>query len=119
MHACLAASTKPTPRHEIQRPRPAILHTIMSTTQGNATQFQQVTPPSSFINDPLTPPSTNEKHFPGALSVLALFRKIKAGRHADEPSWVRFQLVPGEYEEIERVLKADAQLGGFVEDKIR
>lgn len=91
----------------------------MSTTQGNATQFQQVTPPSSFINDPLTPPSTNEKHFPGALSVLALFRKIKAGRHADEPSWVRFQLVPGEYEEIERVLKADAQLGGFVEDKIR
>lgn len=90
----------------------------MSATTENTAHLQQVTPPSSFIRDPLTPPLTNEKRFPGALRVLALFRQIKAGRHADELTWASFQLVPGEYEEIERVLKLDEDLGGFVDDKI-
>lgn len=68
------------------------------------------------------PPSTDEKqekHFAQAPRVIAFFREIKAGTYTTERSWIELQLVPGEYEEIERQLERDEDLWGVVQDKIR
>lgn len=78
-----------------------------------------VTPPSSFIHAPLTPPPTDEKAFTQAPRIIALFKDLEAGRHAREQPWTEFQLAPGEYNEIERQLRRDESLFGFVKDKIR
>jgi hypothetical protein len=49
-------------------------------------QDQHVTPPSSFTQQPLTPPPTDKKHFTEAPRVIAHFKDIKAGRDTgDEP----------------------------------
>jgi hypothetical protein len=77
-----------------------------------------ITPPSSFAEPPLTPPPT-EKPFAQAHRVVALFKTIQAGAHTRQGPWTEFQLVPGEYEEIERRLGQDEALGGYVKDKIR
>ena len=78
-----------------------------------------ITPPSSFIHAPLTPPPTDAKLFIQAPRVIALFKDIEAGRHAGRQPWTEFQLAPGEYDEIERRLEREESLFGFVKDKIR
>ena len=91
---------------------------------------QHATPPLRFLNAPLTPPATIEKTpaailptaFPQARQVLALFRELKAGHpEARREPWKKFQLAPGEWNEIRRLLRndTDKSLRAFVKDKIR
>ncbi|KAF2022604.1 hypothetical protein EK21DRAFT_105697 [Setomelanomma holmii] len=82
-------------------------------------QDQRVTPPSSFTHPPFTPPPTDKKHFTEAPRVIARFRHIQAGRDTGGGPLKAFQLVQGEYEHIERTLRQDDVLWGFVDDKIR
>ncbi|KAF2229878.1 hypothetical protein EV356DRAFT_561859 [Viridothelium virens] len=91
----------------------------MSMSETDATQHQQVTPPSNFTNQPLTPPSIDKKPLGGPLRVIAFFRQIQAGRSFEQGTWIEFQLARGEYEEIESTLQQDDVLGGYVKDKIR
>jgi hypothetical protein len=91
----------------------------MSISQADETQYQHVTPPSSFTSQPLTPPLTDKRPSAGALRVIALFRQIQAGRNTKQGTWIEFQLAQGEYDEIESTLWQDDVLSGFVKDKIR
>jgi hypothetical protein len=68
---------------------------------------------------PLTPPQTDEKTFTQAPQVVALFKDIKAGRHIKQHPWTEFQLASGEYDEIERRIRREESLFGYVKDKIR
>ena len=91
----------------------------MSSAQTRQTPHQHITPPSSLVTAPLTPPLTVEKQFPQVHRVLALFEEIRAGRHVKRDPWIEFQLVEGDKDEIERRLKQDKVLSGFVQDKKR
>jgi hypothetical protein len=82
-------------------------------------QEQHVTPPSSFTQPPWTPPPTDKNHFTEAPRVIAHFRHIQAGRDTGGGPLKVFQLVQGEYEHIQRTLRQDDVLWGFVDDKIR
>jgi hypothetical protein len=82
----------------------------MSTSQTPLKEHQHITPPSSFVDAPLTPPPTDEKAFAQAPRVIALFKDIQAGRHIKQHPWTEFQLAQGEYDEVERRLKRDESL---------
>ena len=97
----------------------AAQHTAMSTSQTPLNEHQHITPPSSFVDAPLTPPPTDEKAFTQAPRVIALFKDIQAGRHIKQHPWTEFQLAREEYDEIERRLRRDESLLGYVKDKIR
>lgn len=84
----------------------------MSTSQTRGKQHQHITPP-------LTPPPTSDKVFTQATLIIALFEEIKVGRHDRQNPWIPFQLARGEYYELERQLKRDQSLFGYVKDKIR
>lgn len=77
---------------------------------------QNITPPSSLPDGPLTPPPTEVKP---PQRVIAIFEAIQAGRHVKQGSPTKLRLTPGEYDEIERQLTRDEALSGFVKDKIR
>ncbi|KAI9768129.1 MAG: hypothetical protein M1839_004186 [Geoglossum umbratile] len=94
-------------------------HMAMSMSQTPLKEYQHITPPSSFVDTPLTPPPTDKKAFTQAPRVIALFKLIKAGRHIGQHPWTEFQLTRGEYDEIEHRLEQDECLWGFVKDKIR
>jgi hypothetical protein len=91
----------------------------MFTSKASLAQKEITTPPTSFEKQPLTPPPTEEKPFSQAQRVIALLKAIRAGRHIKHGPWTEFQLVPGEYDEIERQLGRDEALLGYVKDKIR
>lgn len=91
----------------------------MSASELPIKENEPITPPSSFVVAPLTPPPTGEKAFTRAPRVIALFKDIESGRHVNEHSWTEFQLAKGEYDEIECQIKRDEPLLGFVRDKIR
>jgi len=91
----------------------------MSTLQAPLKDQQNITPPSSFLGAPLTPPPTSKKAFTQASRIIALFKDIQAGRHVKQQPWTEFQLARGEYDEIERRLRQDESLFGFVKDKTR
>jgi hypothetical protein len=91
----------------------------MSPSQTTQASHQHITPPSSLADAPLTPPPTDEKQFTHVHRVIALFEDIQAGRHFTRDPWTEFQLAEGDYDEIERQLKQDKVLLGFVQDKIR
>jgi hypothetical protein len=74
----------------------------MSVYQLSAKEHQHVTPPLSFVDAPLTPLLTNEKAFKQAHRLITLFRDIQTGKYVKEIPWIEFQLVRGEYDEIER-----------------
>ncbi|KAF1364395.1 hypothetical protein EJ07DRAFT_100106 [Lizonia empirigonia] len=80
---------------------------------------QDVTPPPSIIEPPLTPPSTDKKPAADANRVIALFRDLEGGRNTKEDNWIEFQLVKGEFDQIQSALQQDAELSGYVKDKIR
>ena|SRR2546423_338121 len=86
----------------------------MSTPQ-TPLEHQHITPPSSFVDAPLTPPPTDEKAFTQAPRVIALFKDIQAGRHIKQHPWTEFQLAQEEYDEIERRLSSENE--GFWYDK--
>jgi hypothetical protein len=91
----------------------------MSTSQTPLKEHQHITPPLSFVEAPLTPPPTDEKAFTQAPRVIALFKDIQAGKHIKQHPWTEFQLAQEEYDEIERRLRRDESLLGYVKDKIR
>lgn len=91
----------------------------MSTSETTLKGHENITPPSSFVGAPLTPPPTDEKTCTQAPRILALFKDIQAGRHINQNPWTEFQLAPGEYDELERRLRRDEWLFGYVKDKIR
>jgi hypothetical protein len=93
-------------------------HTDMSALQ-ILLKEQHITPPSSFVDPPLTPPPTDKKVFTQVPRILALFRERKAGTYDERNLWTVFQLAVGEYDELERQLKQEESLWGYVEDKIR
>jgi len=82
-----------------------------------------VTPPDTGI---LTPPRTDEKKpAPTSISVLALLhlcRRRKTGRLAvagTEDAHKKFKLTPLEWDKFEALAKADVDLWGFIQDKLR
>ncbi|ORY12467.1 hypothetical protein BCR34DRAFT_563855 [Clohesyomyces aquaticus] len=91
----------------------------MSLLQTAPKESQHITPPSSFVDPPLTPPPTDERAYTQASRVIALFKDIEVGKPVTQPPWTEFQLVRGEYDEIERQLDQDKLLCGYVKDKIR
>jgi len=51
---------------------------------------QHITPPSSSVSAPLTPPPTNKKAFTQAPQLIALFKDIEARRYIKELPWTEF-----------------------------
>lgn len=82
-------------------------------------KHQDITPPPRFTHRPWTPPLTDKKPYAGALHVIALFRQIQARIGAEQDAQTEFQLVEGEYDQIESTLQQDDVLSGCVDDKIR
>ncbi|KAF2466100.1 uncharacterized protein BDR25DRAFT_336652 [Lindgomyces ingoldianus] len=99
--------------------RDAVQHMAMFSEYAPITKDSHITPPSSFATHPLTPPPTDEKPFAQAHRVIALFKEIRAGKHTKRNPWTEFQLSAEEYDEIERRLRRDEDLSGYVNDKIR
>jgi hypothetical protein len=93
----------------------------MSTYNPLKNKTEQITPPGSFLNAPLSPPLTEEtKPFTQVRRVLDLFRNIKAGRSDTRIPWRTYQLgAHEELEALERDLKKDSSLEAFVKNKIR
>ncbi|ORY01189.1 hypothetical protein BCR34DRAFT_575120 [Clohesyomyces aquaticus] len=91
----------------------------MSTSRTAVNDHQHITPLLSFVDQPLTPPRTDEKPFTQAHRVIALFEAIRAGRHTNQGPWREFLLAPGEYDELVRLLGQNEELLGYVKDKIR
>ncbi|KAF2758767.1 hypothetical protein EJ05DRAFT_438545 [Pseudovirgaria hyperparasitica] len=91
----------------------------MSTSHNRQELHEEITPPSSFVFAPLTPPSSGKKPFVQAGKIITLFKTIRAGKHIKQPPWSEFQLSPTERTEINRQLDQDEDLRGFVEYKIR
>ncbi|KAH0542414.1 hypothetical protein FGG08_003169 [Glutinoglossum americanum] len=77
----------------------AAQHTVMSMSQTPLNEHQHITPPSSFIDAPLTPPPTDKKAFMQASRVIALFKDIQC-------------------DEVERRHKRDESLLGYAKGKI-
>lgn len=96
-----------------------VQHTAMSSSRRRQESNQDITPPSSFADLPLTPPPTDEKPFAQAPRVIALFHEIQTRKHSDRGPWIEFQLAEGDYDKIAHLLSQDEELLGFVEDKIR
>ena len=99
--------------------RNAAQRTAMSMSQTPLKEHKHITPPSSFVDAPLTPPPTDKKAFTQAPRVIALFKDIQVGRHIKQHPWTEFRLAQGEYNEVERRLKRNESLSGYVRDKIR
>ncbi|KAH7111794.1 hypothetical protein B0J11DRAFT_190076 [Dendryphion nanum] len=90
----------------------------MSASQASMTQNQSITPPSSFVKPPLTPPLTDEKPSPQVERVLTLFKKIQDGKHSDQDPWTEIRLSRGDYDELKRQIRQNKALWGFTKDKI-
>ncbi|RMZ73118.1 recQ family helicase [Pyrenophora seminiperda CCB06] len=101
------------------------IHSLHDTAQHTVIQKshimpdQHITLPSSFTQQPLMHPPTEKRPFAQAQQVIALFRDKMAGTHREQDPWKEFQLAPGEYTEIERLLSLDEELWGYVDDKVR
>jgi hypothetical protein len=87
----------------------------MSTSQPSLKEHQHIT----RITSAPSPPPTDKKAFTQASRIIALFKDIEAGRHVKEHPWTEFQLLQGEYDDIERQLRRDEALFGYTKDKIR
>ncbi|KAJ9634095.1 hypothetical protein H2199_009126 [Coniosporium tulheliwenetii] len=74
---------------------------------------------SSKPESDTTPPSSFKKAFPQVERLVRLFKSRRDGRPVLEGPWTRIQLAVSEYEELERRLRRDEGLGGYVEDKVR
>ncbi|EKV12619.1 hypothetical protein PDIG_42200 [Penicillium digitatum PHI26] len=81
--------------------------------------MDDITPPGSFLNPPLTPPPTEKKKLSrSAQAVLDCLELHRAGQRPAQPWW-RHRLVQDDYTEVLRVLDGDEILRGYVEDKVR
>ncbi|CAG8974029.1 hypothetical protein HYALB_00008578 [Hymenoscyphus albidus] len=79
--------------------------------------FKQTTPPASI--SPLTPPSTADAKF--LARVAAILRAFKSCQNGYPPSvpWTVYKLNSGEYEDLQRRLKDDVELWGYVDNRVR
>jgi hypothetical protein len=92
----------------------------MSLSRNPQKPDQDITPPSSFAESPLTPPPSDEKKPSTVVTrVIALFRQIRDGKHWRLGPWTEFQLAQGDYDKLTSQLREDEDLLGFVENKIR
>ena len=81
--------------------------------------FKQITPPGSIINGPPIPPSTADTKFSRRVAaILRVFRDCKNGYPPTVP-WTVYQLKSEEYEDLQRRLKDDVELWGYVDDTVR
>jgi hypothetical protein len=81
--------------------------------------FKQTTPPGSIIKGPLTPPPTADAKFSERVAViLRVFKDCKNG-HPPSVPWSVYKLNSREYEDLQRRLKDDVELWGYVDDKVR
>ncbi|KAF2472781.1 uncharacterized protein BDR25DRAFT_333100 [Lindgomyces ingoldianus] len=81
---------------------------------------QDVSPPLSFREPPLTPPSTNKKPAAEAQHrVIALFNRIQAGRYTEGNNWIEYWLATGEFDQIQSNLQQDDALLKYAEASIR
>ena len=103
---------------------PSIIQIHLSTPDFlNATpmalleSFKQTTPPASI--GPLTPPSTADAKF--SARIAAILRAFKSCQNGYPPSvpWTVYKLNSGEYEDLQRRLKDDVELCGYVDDRVR
>jgi len=53
------------------------------------------------------------------MRVIALSEEIRAGKHIKRHPWTEFQLLEGDYDEIEHQLERDEVLLKYVKDNIR
>jgi hypothetical protein len=79
----------------------------------------KITPPSSFIQNPLTPPPTDSKPTKLVLKLLNILQQCKDGRQVPESQWHTYKLRLEEYDELIRLVKKEESLSTFVENKFR
>ncbi len=60
-----------------------------------------------------------QKGFDQIPQIIAIFEEREAGKIFNTNEWIEFQLVQGEYEELQRRLERNEELFGYVQDKIR
>ncbi|KAL4927742.1 uncharacterized protein BDV17DRAFT_282406 [Aspergillus undulatus] len=75
----------------------------------------QTTPPGSFVSPILTPPPTDGK--PNSSRILNAFKRHRRGYRPCP--WLVFHLNPEAYDEALRLLKANTDLGKYVNDRVR
>ncbi|KAH8726976.1 hypothetical protein GQ44DRAFT_758501 [Phaeosphaeriaceae sp. PMI808] len=81
--------------------------------------FKQTTPLGNIVNGPPTPLLTADaKCSQRVTAILRVFKDHKNGYPALEP-WTVYKLNSGEYEDLQRRLKDDVELWGYVGDKVR
>ncbi|KAF9730248.1 hypothetical protein PMIN01_12181 [Paraphaeosphaeria minitans] len=81
------------------------------------TVFHYTTPPLRPAGPPTPPPT--EKPYVQAHRVVALILRNEAGELRVQEPLTEFQLAPGEFAEIERLLGQNETLQGYTKDKIR
>ncbi|KAI9731017.1 MAG: hypothetical protein M1834_005480 [Cirrosporium novae-zelandiae] len=77
-------------------------------------------PPESFINSPLIQPPAGSKLSKPSSRVSNVIRHLqlrKAGNDLMGQLWIVFQLLPGDFEQLIALIKANEPLWGFLEDK--
>jgi hypothetical protein len=81
--------------------------------------YKQTTPSASIVDGPLTPPSTGDGKF--SARVEAILRAFKNCQNGYPPSvpWTVYKLNSGEYEDLQRRLKDDVELWGYVDDRVK
>lgn len=78
----------------------------------------KITPPSSFITIPLTPPPTNSKATK-LLKVLDVLRQYRDGRRISESQWHAYEIRREEYDDLICLVKKERSLWTFIENKLR
>ncbi|EMD86585.1 hypothetical protein COCC4DRAFT_200428 [Bipolaris maydis ATCC 48331] len=91
----------------------------MAMSQADLARRQEVTPPPSSTQRPLTPPPTDEKPFQTAERVIDLCKRIRAGKDTNQDLDVLFKLEKPEYEYLNEKLEQDDELWDYIQDKIR
>jgi len=79
----------------------------------------KITPPSSFITTPLTPPPTDSKATKLVLKVLDILRQWRDGRQLSESQWHLYKIRREEYDDLIGLVQKEESLSTFVENKFR
>jgi hypothetical protein len=81
------------------------------------TAFKQTTPPGSIVNGPPTPPLNADAKISGSVAaILRVFERCKNGYPPSVP-WTVYRLNSEEHEDLQRRLKDDVELWGYVDVK--
>ncbi|TVY90308.1 hypothetical protein LAWI1_G003603 [Lachnellula willkommii] len=80
---------------------------------------QDVTPPESFTNPPLTPPGTDEKTTTSISRIVEEIRNRRKGRGLTRIPWACYILDLQGYQNLLQELQRDESLWGFAQHKLR